>query len=569
MKNENDNIVYVNGPEEAAQNNLRLQKIKATKQKIMIACVVIAGVILLAIFVTSKTKAYKGYRINQSVATNYESTANYINFCDNLLKYTPDGVSYINVKGEIEWVAGIDMKMPVAVSSGTFAVVADLNGNNVCVFDSSGMVSNLSMPYAICDVDIANQGAFAVVLESQKTNYINLYNKNGEIIYEMQTTLDKSGYPLDISISDDGKKLFTSYINIGATAVENNLGAYNFGDVGQNSNADRMVGGYKFSNQIIPKLEFVNNDIVVGFGTDSIEIYDMKEKPSEKASIEYDKEVRSVFYGSDYLGIIRDINAPEIEQTEEEETTAEITTEDTTEETIEGLTDESTEETTEDSSGELTEETTEDSTGEPTEEQTDEPSGDSTEETTAEPDSDTSGTGYKKKNRNMTKVIKNANKDLKDEADGKYELIVYDLRGKVKFKKTIDFYYEKVYSNDDEIIVYGGDYCEIIRTNGSVKYSGTLSNTIVSIVPTGKNNQYVVVYGDRTDTITLKTSEGVEGVMEKDNTTQMDEKTTSTTVPTIVSTEKQNITTEETTEESTEKNTEENTEENTEAFDTQ
>ena len=136
---------------------------------------------------------------------------------------------------------------------------------------------------------------------------------------------------------------------------------------------------------------------------------------------------------------------------------------------------------------------------------------------------------------------------------------------KQRFKKTIDFYYEKVYANDDEIIVYGGDYCEIIRTNGSVKYSGTLSNTIVSIVPTGKNNQYVVVYGDRTDTITLKTSEGVEGVMEKDNTTQMDEKTTSTTVPTIVSTEKQNITTEETTEESTEKNTEENTE----AFDTQ
>lgn len=571
MKNENDNIVYVHGPEEAAQNNLRLQKIKATKQKIMIACVVIAGVILLAIFVTSKTKAYKGYRINQSVATNYESTANYINFCDNLLKYTPDGVSYINVKGEIEWAAGIDMKMPVAVSSGTFAVVADLNGNNVCVFDSSGMVSNLSMPYTICDVDIADQGAFAVVLESQKTNYINLYNKNGEIIYEMQTTLDKSGYPLDISISDDGKKLFTSYINIGATAVENNLGAYNFGDVGQNSNADRMVGGYKFSNQIIPKLEFVNNDVVVGFGTNSIEIYDMKEKPSEKASIEYDKEVRSVFYGSNYLGIIRDVNAPEIEQTEDEETTVEITTEETTEETIEGLTDESTEETPDDSSGESTEETTDEPSGESTEETTDESTEETTEGitegvlddsievtgteaegTTAYLYSDTTGARYEKKNRKTSKVIKNANKDSKDESDGKYELIVYDLRGKVKFKKTIDFYYEKVYSNDDEIIVYGGDYCEIIRTNGSVKYSGTLSNTIVSIVPTGKNNQYVVVYGDRTDTITLKTSEGVEGVIEKDDTTQMDEKTTSTTVPTVVSTEKQNITTEESTEENTE-----------------
>jgi hypothetical protein len=175
------------------------------------------------------------------------------------------------------------------------------------VFNESGAVSSMTMPYTICDVDVAAQGAFAVVLESDKTNYINLYDKTGSIIYEMQTTIDKSGYPLDISISDDGQKLFTSYINISGTSIENNLAAYNFGDVGQNSNADRMVGGYMYENQVITKVEFIDNDTVAAFGTNTISIYSMKEKPSLKATLQFTDEIRSIFYNSDYIGVIQNV----------------------------------------------------------------------------------------------------------------------------------------------------------------------------------------------------------------------------------------------------------------------
>lgn len=411
MKNkQDDNVVYVNGPEEAKQNNDERIKRSRRNKRIGFALALLLVVILMVVVHSLMNKEYKGYRVVKSSETNYENTANYIQFGGNLLKYTPDGVSYINGNGDTEWAAGIDMKMPVAVVSGNYAVVADLSGNNVCVFNLEGQVSSLTMPYTICDVDVANQGAFAVVLESEKTNYINLYDKQGEIVYEMQTTIDKSGYPLDISISDDGEKLFTSYLNVGGTMIQNNLTAYNFGDVGQNSNADRMVGGYMFDNQVIPKVEFVNNDTVVAFGTKRVNIYSMKEKPSEKGEIEFDTEIRSVFYNSDYIGVVQEA---------------------------------------------------ENSTEHP------------------------------------------------------YVMSVYDLRGNLKFEAYVDFEYSNIYAAQKEIIVTGGTECKIFRTNGNVKFSGTLSREIESMVPSGGRLEYVVVYNNATEIIKLKSEEGVENTAEE------------------------------------------------------
>lgn len=311
-KQNNDNVIYVGGSKEAEESNKDNVQKRSLRMKSAAAVLILIALVAAIAFVNSViNKEYKGYRVINSTETNYENTASYIQFSGNLLKYTPDGVSYINRNGDTVWSAGINMKMPIAVARGNYAVVADLNGNAVSVFSNEGQVSSLTMPYTICDVDVAKQGAFAVVLESDKTNYIKLYDKNGKDIYELQTTIDKSGYPIDIAISEDGKKLFTSYINMNGTTITNSLAAYNFGDVGQNANADRMVGGYMFDSQVIPKVSFVSNDMVVAFGTNEVNIYAMKEKPGEKAKIKFDVEIQSVFYSEKYIGVIIKNDNPE------------------------------------------------------------------------------------------------------------------------------------------------------------------------------------------------------------------------------------------------------------------
>lgn len=300
-----DNVIYMESSKETKEANDRREQLTRSQKKASYVLFALVAIVVVLVISFLFNKQYKGYKIVDSNITDYENTANYIEFCSGLLKYTPDGVSYIDANGNTVWSAGVDMKQPVAVVSGKYVAIADLNGNAVGVFNNEGPVSNVTMPYKICDVDVANQGAFAVVLESEETNYINLYNKKGEIVYEIQTTIDKSGYPLDISISDDGKKLFTSYLNIENGNAQNSLAAYNFGDVGQNSNADRMVGGYKFDGEVIPKVEFIDNDTVVAFGTHTITVYAMKEKPTDKASIELKEDIRSVFYNEKYIGVVQ------------------------------------------------------------------------------------------------------------------------------------------------------------------------------------------------------------------------------------------------------------------------
>jgi hypothetical protein len=161
------------------------------------------------------------------------------------------------------------------------------------------------MNYDIANVDIAAQGVYVVVLAGEDCNYINAYDKDGNSVYERKTSIENSGYPLDITVSDDGEKLFTSYIKIDGTTVPDYLAAYNYGSVGQNENADRLVGGFTFEDTVFPLVRFVDNDTIACFGDNKIVIYAMDEKPSEKAVINVENtEMLGVFSNSNYVGYI-------------------------------------------------------------------------------------------------------------------------------------------------------------------------------------------------------------------------------------------------------------------------
>ena len=399
-----DNVIHVSGSEEVREQNLRRAeegrrfKVSSTLIIILLVMLVIGGV-----YIYSHIRTFNAIKVVKSAETVYEANAEYLEFGENLLRYTPDGVSYIDQNGDTVWTSGNDFKVPIAESSGNYAVVADKGGNLVAVFGVEGQISTVNMPYSICDIDVAKQGAFAAILESDETNYINMYDKNGKIIYEMQTSIDKSGYPMDITVSDDGRKLFTSYFKLDGVNIKNNLTAYNFGEVGQNENADRMVGGYSFEEEYIPKVEFVTNDIVAAFSDKEIILYNMKEKPSERGRTEYGGEISSIFYSSEYIGVIM-------------------------------------------------------------------------------PDSDGgSSTNYK--------------------------MVVYDLSGKQNFEYAFNMEYDRIYADENEIIITGSNQCLIIEKGGRTRFSYTFDNMVKSMIPSSRKNEYIVTFENKTETIRLKTED--------------------------------------------------------------
>lgn len=273
----------------------------------MIVLILIGGVILglLAFYIFKRSKVYNDYEVLSETAGNDATRMTYEAYNDSLIKYSQEGITYLDKNGQAIWVESYKMKQPTAVISDKYIAVADLNGNSVYIFNEDGRVNYMETPYTICNIDVASQGVFAVVLENETENYIEIYDKNGQEIAKHRTTIADSGYPLDITLSNDGTKMMTSFITVNGVTVENSIAAYNYGDVGQNV-ADRLVGGFNnLGDTIVPKIEFLSNDVACAFGDDQFVVYSMREKPSEKARIDdFQGEIQSIFYNSKYVGVV-------------------------------------------------------------------------------------------------------------------------------------------------------------------------------------------------------------------------------------------------------------------------
>ncbi len=293
------------------------------KRKRGVGRLLILAVAAIAVFVAVmhlyQIRSYNDYEVISRTEVADTTQMAYAAYNGGLIKYSKEGITYLDHTGEPVWVEGYKMKQPTIAISGGYIALADLNGNSIYIFNEEGKVSSQEMPYTICNVDIASQGVFAVVLENETENFIELYDKNGRNLVKMRTTIADSGYPLDIALSEDGKKLMTSYITVDGIAIQNSIAAYNFSEVGQNE-TDRLVGGFNnLEDTIVPKVEFLDNNTICAFGDNQFIFYSMKEKPSEKSRVtDLNSEVKSIFYNSRYVGLVESVTSGSPDDSEEE-----------------------------------------------------------------------------------------------------------------------------------------------------------------------------------------------------------------------------------------------------------
>lgn len=152
------------------------------------------------------------------------------------------------------------------------------------------------------DLSVASQGVVAVILSDNNQNYINLYDRKGETLVEIKSTIENTGYPLSISLSEDGTKLAVSYLRIEDSKIKSNLAFYNFDSYGK-SEIDNYVGGFEYDS-IFPQIKFTDNDTVVAFGDNRMISLSMRNKPDIIADVEFNQEIRSVFSSDKYVGFI-------------------------------------------------------------------------------------------------------------------------------------------------------------------------------------------------------------------------------------------------------------------------
>ncbi len=284
------------------------EKIHKHRRRIFVGIVLVAALLALALAAWSlylQRKTYTNYEVLSTAAREDTEGARFAVFGSNVIRYGKDGAVCMDMDNRIIWNQTYEMQEPFIDVCGSYAAISEIQGERIYIMDSEGPCGEIKTTMPIQRVKVANQGMVAVLMERGGAGYLRLYGKEGDFLAEGELHTANSGYPLDIAISKDGKKMAVSLLDVKSGSIKNSITFFNFDSVGQNE-IDNIVGQYSYADVMFPKVEFLSNNVLAAFGDSKAVIFEGAQKPKVKSEIKLDKQVRSIFYDDSHVGFVFD-----------------------------------------------------------------------------------------------------------------------------------------------------------------------------------------------------------------------------------------------------------------------
>ena len=443
-------------------------------------CATVVLVIVLGLWFWYQNKTYTDYEVVSSVEHSSAVNTQYAEYNGHLLRYSRDGISCIDSNNEAIWSQTYNMQYPVLDICGSAAAIADQQGNEAYVFDSGGLLTQITTRLPIQQISVSSQGVTALLVNDSDVSWIYLYDAEGNVLAESRCSLDETGQPLSISISSDGTKLAVSYLQVQNGAAGSCIVFYNFGSVGTNF-VDKIVSSKVYEDTIIPRVKYLGSSVCAAVSDQGLIYYEGAEIPEETVNLEMNAEILSVFFGTDRVGIITEEtqNPEEVQEASEQEDGAEES---------DGAQDTSAEEA-DSADGTAADDTAADDTSA---DGTDTAEGDAADSSEATGEADGAG------------GAEASVESGEEEESGRYQVNIYDTNGRLLLSQRTDLKYTQAKLSRNMLILYNETECEIYSEKGVLKYAGTFDTEIADLYKGSGFRRYVAVFSDRTDTIKLK-----------------------------------------------------------------
>ncbi len=288
-------------PQTGMEDEIRKRR-KRGRLRVVIGVIVVAAIVIAAaLFVYLQT--YTTARVSDTYPINSAADCRYQEFAGGVLKYDSDGISYLNQKGEEQWNQSCQIKTPILSVNDTSAAIADKGGNDILVFTKSGLKGEFSTTLPIEKLCVSKQGIVGVILKDGSTPTILCYDAAGNMLVEHKTSLNGTGYPMDLALSEDGELMSVVYLYVQDGEILSRIAYYNFGEAGEEA-ADHQVAYKEYSDTVLASTFFVGADASVAVGDGALTFFSGGTVPEEKTTLELDKDVRSVFHSDKYVGLI-------------------------------------------------------------------------------------------------------------------------------------------------------------------------------------------------------------------------------------------------------------------------
>lgn len=288
-------------PVEDIEEQIKQHKLRFRRRVIIITVAVlaaIAGVYLLIHLQTyTETSVIDTYASKGAVNNSYEE------FKGGVLKYSRDGIAYLNQKGEEQWNQPYQIKNPFIDVCGESAALADKGGNDIMIFQKDGLKGEIQTTLPIEKIAVSKQGIVSVILKNETAPKVMCYDTAGNVLVEHKASLSGSGYPVDVALSENGEVMLVSYLFTQDGKITSKVVFYNFGETGDEK-AEHQVAAKDYEGTIMPAVFFMKSNTAAVVGDDKLVIYKGLDAPEEQAAVDIKKEIKSVFHNERYIGMV-------------------------------------------------------------------------------------------------------------------------------------------------------------------------------------------------------------------------------------------------------------------------
>lgn len=283
------------------KKQIRKHRVKVFLRLAGIAAVL--AVLTTVAVVQLKNQTYSGYVVVSTVDKPLYDGSTVKEYQNGYLTYSKDGINYTDAKGNAIWNQTYQMQSPIVSVRGQWVAVGDYNGHIIYNIDQNGTVQEIDTNLPIRSLTVSANGVVAAVLEDGSVTWINVYNPSGEKAVGIKTTMQKSGYPMSISLSDNGKLMEVAYLRVESGSMKGVVSFYNFDEVGQNY-TDTMVSSYEYADSVIPCCAFMNGSTAFSVADNQLVLYEGSEIPKSIFQVLLSEEIVDVFYSEKYLGLV-------------------------------------------------------------------------------------------------------------------------------------------------------------------------------------------------------------------------------------------------------------------------
>lgn len=283
------------------KDKIKRHKLKNVYRVLLVVVALLAVVVL--VMVQYKRHVYTGYDTVSTVLLEGSAGAEDIRLANSVLTYSKDGAHCTNMKGEVTWNQTYEIQDILVETCENVSAIASYNGREIYIQDTEKQLGSISTNMPIKDIAVSATGMVTAVLADTNVTWINTYDPAGQLLFTGQAHMDEAGYPVSVSLSPNGVLLAVTYVYLDAGTLKSNVVFYNFGPVGDNM-SDHIVGLYFYSDMLIPEIHFVDDETAFAVGDNRLTIFKGGQTPTEEAGHIYNKEIQSVFYGDEHIGLV-------------------------------------------------------------------------------------------------------------------------------------------------------------------------------------------------------------------------------------------------------------------------